>query len=86
MILASLRNLLLPAGYSLIFCFILLLATGCGVLRRAATHHIADVFSGTSGSNVFSQDNDPELIREALPFALKTYEALLVSDPKNRSL
>ncbi|MBW2037244.1 MAG: TRAP transporter TatT component family protein [Deltaproteobacteria bacterium] len=86
MILASLRNLLFPAGYSLIFCFILLLATGCGVLRRAATHHIADVFLGTSGSNVFSQDNDPELIREALPFALKTYEALLVSDPKNRSL
>ncbi|MBW1677847.1 MAG: TRAP transporter TatT component family protein, partial [Deltaproteobacteria bacterium] len=32
------------------------------------------------------QDDDPELIRDALPFALKTYEALLASDPKNRDL
>jgi predicted anti-sigma-YlaC factor YlaD len=32
------------------------------------------------------EDDDPELIRDALPFALKTYETLLASDPKNRDL
>jgi predicted anti-sigma-YlaC factor YlaD len=32
------------------------------------------------------EDDDPELIRQALPFVLKTYEALLASNPKNRRL
>ena len=71
---------------SVVFAFVLLLGSGCGVLRRAAIRNVAGVFSDPAGSNVFVRDDDPELIRDALPFVLKTYEALLTSDPKNRDL
>ena len=86
MTLAFMRNPLLPTGCSIVFVFVLLLGSGCGVLRRAAIRNVAGVFSDPPGSNVFVQDNDPELIRDAFPFALKTYESLLASDPKNRDL
>jgi predicted anti-sigma-YlaC factor YlaD len=64
----------------------ILMVNGCGALRRAQIRSVAEVFSGPPESNVFVRDNDPELIRDALPFAIKTYEALLASDPKNREL
>ncbi|MDY6987610.1 MAG: TRAP transporter TatT component family protein [Thermodesulfobacteriota bacterium] len=65
---------------------LLALGSGCGTIRRAAVRNVAGVFSGPSGSNVFVEDNDPELIRDALPFVLKTYEALLAADARNREL
>jgi len=55
-------------------------------MRRAQVRSVARVLSGPSETNVFAQDDDPELIRDALPFALKTYEILLASDPKNQDL
>ena len=82
----NIRNLLLLTTYSIVFAFVLLLGTGCGALRRAEIRSLAGIFSDPPGSNVFVEDNDPELIRKALPFALKTYEALLASDPKNPGL
>lgn len=39
--------------------------------------------SMTSGSSSLNADNDPELVRDAAPFALKTYESLLESLPKH---
>lgn len=59
---------------------------GCGLLRQAMVRNVAGVFSHPSASRVFEQDDDPALIRDALPFALKTYETLLAADPKNRQL
>lgn len=38
------------------------------------------------GASVFASDDDPELVGQALPFALKTFEALLQSDPSHRGL
>jgi predicted anti-sigma-YlaC factor YlaD len=86
MTLAFIRNPLLHTACSIVLAFVLLMGSGCGVLRRAAIRNVAGVFSDPPGSSVFVQDDDPELIRDALPFALKTYEALLASDPKNRDL
>ncbi len=86
MTLRFIRNLLFPTGYGLVFLFVMLLGSGCGALRRAAIRDVTGVFSGSCGSSVFVQDDDPELIRDALPFVLKTYEALVASDPKNRDL
>jgi predicted anti-sigma-YlaC factor YlaD len=83
---ALIRRLFFPTSFSVFLAFVLLLGGGCGPLRRAAVRDVAGVFSGPSGSNVFVVDNDPELIRQALPFALKTYEALLASNPKDRRL
>ena len=40
----------------------------------------------SESSAVFASDEDPELIRDAVPFALKTMEALLVDLPENQDL
>ena len=38
------------------------------------------------GSSVYATDDDPELVGAALPFGLKTIEALLVQSPHNKGL
>ena len=80
------RNLRFLTGYGILFACVLLLGSGCGALRQSVIRNLAGVFSDPPGSNVLVQDDDPELIRDALPFALKTYEALLASDTRNRDL
>lgn len=37
----------------------------------------------SSGGTTLNSDNDPELVRDAAPFALKTYESLLETLPKH---
>ncbi|MDY6953032.1 MAG: TRAP transporter TatT component family protein [Thermodesulfobacteriota bacterium] len=86
MTLKMIKDLFAPTGLRMALVLLLALGSGCGVLRRAAVRNVAGVFSGPSGSNVFVEDNDPELIRDALPFVLKTYEALLAADAQNRDL
>lgn len=56
---------------------------GCS-LQRMAAMSVAD--SLTKGPDVFGTDNDPELIRDALPFGLKTMEALLQTLPQHEGL
>jgi len=63
--------------------FLLVALTSCTSL---AVRAVAGVLSGGGESNVFSTDDDTELVRDALPFALKTYEALLQADPENAQL
>lgn len=60
-----------------------LMIGGCSIERTAV-----DVLSGalSSGGDVYTTDDDPELIREALPFGLKTYEGLLNVSPENKRL
>lgn len=45
---------------------------------------IADAVS--SGGDVFARDDDPELVRDAVPFALKAMESLLESRPDHKGL
>jgi len=45
---------------------------------------VADSLSGDS--SVFTSDDDPELVKEAMPFALKTFESLLTSTPEHEGL
>jgi hypothetical protein len=40
----------------------------------------------TSGPDVFGTDDDPQLIRDAVPFGLKTMESLLQTLPEHRGL
>jgi predicted anti-sigma-YlaC factor YlaD len=56
---------------------------GCS-LKRMAVNSVAN--SIASGGDVFSRDDDPELIRAAIPFGLKTMESLLEVVPDNRNL
>jgi predicted anti-sigma-YlaC factor YlaD len=39
-----------------------------------------------SGNSVYATDDDPELVGDALPFALKTIESLLAVSPENSEL
>ena len=55
----------------------------CSV-RGLAVNALAD--SLTSTGDVFAADGDPELIRDATPFALKTLESLLAEKPQHRGL
>ncbi len=51
--------------------------SGCSL----ATKMVANSLS--SGGSSMNSDNDPELVRDAAPFGLKTYESLLESLPKH---
>ncbi|HEY3451058.1 MAG TPA: TRAP transporter TatT component family protein [Myxococcales bacterium] len=55
--------------------------TGCSSL---IANIAADSLSGDGSA--FSSDDDPELVRDAIPFGLKTMEALLESSPDNPKL
>lgn len=53
------------------------LLAGCSV-KKAALRAAADAVSGGTGGS-FARDDDPELVGDAIPFALKTMEALAES-------
>lgn len=55
--------------------------SGCSMISRKATSVVADALS-KGGTNLTS-DSDPELVRDAAPFGLKTYESLLDTLPKH---
>jgi len=59
------------------------IAAGCSI-KKMAVNSVADMLS-ESGST-FSGDEDPELVRDAVPFALKLYESLLESVPEHDEL
>ncbi|MDH3229842.1 MAG: TRAP transporter TatT component family protein [Alphaproteobacteria bacterium] len=60
-----------------------LLIAGCSVKKMAA-NAVGDALSG--GGGVWMSDNDPQLIREAIPFGLKTNESLLEISPEHLGL
>ena len=47
---------------------------------------VANALTGGGSSTVFTGDTDPELVGDALPFAIKMYEALLDATPKHQGL
>ncbi len=57
-------------------------------MQKFALGKVADTLAGTVGGDgtVFASDDDPELIRDAVPFALKTIEALIVEVPEHEGL
>jgi hypothetical protein len=58
--------------------------SGCVAVNRLAVNKVADALS--AGGTVFASDEDPDLVREAIPFGLKTYESLLATAPEHRGL
>jgi hypothetical protein len=58
---------------------------GCGAVKGMAINSVADTLAKGTG-DTFTRDNDVELIRDASAFALKLYESLLESVPKNKDL
>jgi len=68
----------------LLFAGVVATLCGCGTIGRIAVDRVGDAL--TSGGSTFSSDDDPDLVREAVPFGLKTYESLLAVSPKHRGL
>ena len=60
-----------------------LLAGGCSP-RTYALHKVADAVS--SDGERFAADDDPELVRDSIPFALKAMESLLSGQPEHIGL
>jgi predicted anti-sigma-YlaC factor YlaD len=60
-----------------------LLATGCS-FRHFAVNQVGNAFSGSGV--VFANDDDPELVRQAVPFGLKLQESLLAESPRHAGL
>jgi hypothetical protein len=58
-------------------------ADSCAV-RGLVLDGVAEALSGSA--QAFAGEDDPELVRDALPFALKANEALLAKDPRNEEL
>ena len=74
-----------PAGVTRTALLVLLsLSLSACSLKKMAVNSVAGMLS-ESGST-FSSDEDPELVRDAVPFALKLYESLLESVPENQDL
>lgn len=76
---AGLRGLLFCLS---IWIFILALQ-GCSI-QKFAMDRLGKALA--EGSSVYATDDDPELVGAALPFGLKTIEALLVQSPHNKGL
>lgn len=63
-----------------------LLALGACSLQKLAVNTVAKTLSSAGGGTVFTGDDDPELVADALPFAMKLYETLLAEVPDNTEL
>jgi predicted anti-sigma-YlaC factor YlaD len=67
---------------------LLALSSGACSLQKLAVSKVAGMLSGPAGpsGDVFASDNDPDLVGDALPFAIKLYETLLASVPAHKAL
>jgi hypothetical protein len=67
------------------FALLVVLATACSP-RHYALEKVADAISQTGEGGAFARDDDPELVRDAVPFALKTMESLADKLPEDANL
>jgi len=78
-----------PGGAKIVWMLALLvLVTGswsCSI-KKLAMKQVANALTAPGGGDVFTGDNDPELVGDALPFAIKMYESLMVSAPYHMGL
>jgi TRAP transporter TatT component family protein len=70
------------AKFSALFA---LLLAACSP-KTYALRQVADAMSSSGQSGAFARDDDPELIRDAVPFALKTMESLADRLPDHLAL
>ena len=69
---------------SVLFAGAAAVASGCATLKHTAVNKLGDALAG--GGTTFAADDDPDLIRAAAPFSLKTMESLLAEAPQHRGL
>src|SRR6266513_1363116 len=57
--------------------------SGCSI-KRLTVNKIGNALA--SGGSTFASDDDPELVKAAVPFSLKVMESLLAESPKHKGL
>jgi len=70
------KRILLAAAFALPFTL------GCSAATRVVATEVVATASGTT----YAEDDDPELVRAAVPFGLKTMEGLLEDRPRHEGL
>jgi len=75
---------MLAAGRPIALACALAVLPGCALVKRKAVGMVASTLA--SSGDVFTRDDDPELVGQAIPFGLKLYESLLDSAPRNKDL
>jgi predicted anti-sigma-YlaC factor YlaD len=63
----------------------IILLGSCSI-NRMAINAISNALTGEGSSTVFTGEEDPELVGNALPFAIKMYESLLAANPHHEGL
>ncbi|MDR1898410.1 MAG: TRAP transporter TatT component family protein [Treponema sp.] len=68
----------------------------CGVLgalsfsacsiNKLAINAVSNALTAEGSSDVFTGDSDPQLVGDAIPFAIKVYESLLSANPNHQGL
>jgi predicted anti-sigma-YlaC factor YlaD len=71
---------------AVVSALVLLFGTGCSINQIAVNVLANTLAGGDEGASVFTTDEDPELVGEALPFALKLYETILQQSPDHENL
>lgn len=67
----------------LVGLLVVALLGGCSV-KRLMADSVGEALSGDFG--VYASEEDPDLVREAIPFGLKTLESLLAISPDHRGM
>jgi len=70
---------------TLISFLCLLSLTSCSI-NKMAINAVSNALTGQGSAEVFTGDSDPQIVGDALPFAIKMYEALLAQNPKHQGL
>ena len=73
----------LRTSLGLLLVAMLALASGCSI-KQIAINKLGDALSG--GGITFASDDDPELVKAAVPFSLKLIESLLAESPRHPGL
>ncbi|MGD2086850.1 MAG: TRAP transporter TatT component family protein [Candidatus Aminicenantes bacterium] len=72
--------------YILLVVVLALLVLDFCSIKKLAMNQVANALTAPGGGTVFTGDNDPELVGDALPFAIKMYESMMVSIPWHEGL
>ncbi len=73
-----------PPAVGIALALFLALALGSCSPSKFAANQVGNAIA--KSSDVFTSDDDPELVRDAIPFGLKTMESLLHENPRHAGL
>ena len=65
----------------------MIILSGCGtIVRKAAVDQVGQVFANEQTWYVINSENDPELVWDSMPIAMKAMEVMLAQDPTNSKI